>query len=102
MYQSFGISEDVIDLFNRCEKDCKEQFEEIDEACNYNSLKVLTAFHKNKVNEACFNSTTGYGYNDLGRETIENVFKEIASNFSGRDAISFGYYGRLNMTVPQK
>ena len=77
MYQSFGISEDVIDLFSRCEKDCKEQFEEIDEACNYNSLKVLTAFHKNKVNESCFNSTTGYGYNDLGRETIENVFKDI-------------------------
>ena len=77
MYQSFGISEDVIDLFNRCEKDCREQFEEIDEACNYNSLKVLTAFHKNKVNESCFNSTTGYGYNDLGRETIENVFKDI-------------------------
>jgi len=77
MYQSFGISEDVIDLFNRCEKDCKDKFSEIDEACNYNSLKVLTAFHKNKVSEACFNSTTGYGYNDLGRETIENIFKDI-------------------------
>ena len=77
MYQNFGISEEVVELFNKCELDCKDKFMEIDEACNYNSLKVLTAFHKNKVNESCFNSTTGYGYNDLGRETIENVFKEI-------------------------
>ena len=77
MYQNFGISEEVVELFNKCELDCKDKFIEIDEACNYNSLKVLTAFHKNKVNESCFNSTTGYGYNDLGRETIENVFKEI-------------------------
>ena len=77
MYQNFGISEEVVELFNKCELDCKDKFMEIDEACNYNSLKVLTAFHKNKVNEACFNSTTGYGYNDLGRETIENVFKDI-------------------------
>ena len=77
MYQNFGISEDVVELFNKCELDCKDKFLEIDDACNYNSLKVLTAFHKNKVNESCFNSTTGYGYNDLGREIIENVFKEI-------------------------
>ena len=77
MYQNFGISEEVVDLFNKCELECRDKFLEIDDACNYNSLKVLTAFHKNKVNEACFNSTTGYGYNDIGRETIENVFKDV-------------------------
>ncbi len=77
MYQLLGISEKVVELVNRCEKDCEEQFRQIDEACEYNSLKVLASFHKNKVSEACFNSTTGYGYNDLGRETIENIFKDV-------------------------
>lgn len=77
MYQGLGISSDVVNLTNKCEEECQEEFMKIDEACNFNSLKVLTAFHKNRVNEACFNSTTGYGYNDLGRETIENVFKDV-------------------------
>ena len=51
MYQNFGISEDVVELFNKCEMDCKDKFMEIDEACNYNSLKVLTAFGNIKPNK---------------------------------------------------
>ena len=74
---NFGISEKTQELIKRCEEDCKEEFKKIDEACDYNSLKVLSSFHKNKVSESCFNATTGYGYNDLGRETIENVFKDV-------------------------
>lgn len=77
MYNTLGISQKTVDLIDKCEKKCKEEFEKIDEACEYNSLKVLSSFHKNKVTESCFNSTTGYGYNDLGRETIENIFKDI-------------------------
>lgn len=77
MYQSLGISNEVIELVNRCEEECKEEFNKIEEACQYNSLKVLSSFHKNEVTESCFNSTTGYGYNDLGRETIENIFKDV-------------------------
>ena len=77
MYKTIGISNKAIDIVSKCEKKCKEEFNKIDEACNYNSLKVLAAFHKNKVTESCFNSTTGYGYNDFGREVIENVFKDI-------------------------
>ena len=77
MNNALGISEKTQELIKKCEIDCKEEFNKIDEACDYNSLKVLSSFHKNRVSEACFNSTTGYGYNDLGRETIENVFKDV-------------------------
>ena len=77
MYQGLGIGEDVVELVNKCEIDCLEEFAKIDEACSYNSLKVLTSFHKNKINESHFNSTTGYGYNDFGRDAIENVFKDV-------------------------
>lgn len=77
MYQEIGISKEVVDLVNRCEKDCLEEFSKIDEVATLNSLKVLTSFQKNQVTESCFNSTTGYGYNDLGREAIENIFKDV-------------------------
>ena len=77
MYNTLGISQKTVELIDKCEKKCREEFDKIDEACEYNSLKVLSSFHKNKVTESSFNSTTGYGYNDLGRETIENIFKEI-------------------------
>ncbi len=77
MYQGLGISNKVAEIVNRCEEECKEEFDKIEEACNYNSLKVLSSFHKNQVTESCFNSTTGYGYNDLGRDVIENIFKDI-------------------------
>ena len=77
MYQALGISEQTVELVNQCELDCLEQFLQIEEACEFNSLKVLSSFHKNQVTDSCFNATTGYGYNDLGRETIENIFKEV-------------------------
>ena len=77
MYQILGIKKDVIDLINKCENECLNEFAKIDERCFKNSLKVLSSFHKNRINESHFNSTTGYGYNDLGREAIENVFKDV-------------------------
>ena len=77
MYQELGISQNVVDIINRCEKECQEEFKKIDERCSINSLKVLNSFHKNNVSESCFNETTGYGYNDLGRDTIERVFSDI-------------------------
>ena len=77
MYKTLGINNETVELINKCELDCLEEFIKIDEACDYNSLKVLTSFHKNQVTESCFGSTTGYGYNDIGRETIENIFKDV-------------------------
>lgn len=77
MYNALGISDQTIELVSKCEEDCREEFSKIEEACEYNSLKVLTSFHKNQVTETCFQSTTGYGYNDFGREVIENIFKDV-------------------------
>lgn len=77
MYQELGICDDVVELVNRAEKDCLEEFMKIDENCMKNSLKVLSSFHKNRISESHFNSTTGYGYNDMGRDAIESVFKDV-------------------------
>ena len=57
--------------------DLKEVFKEIDERCTRNSLKVLSAFQNNRISDMHFGSTTGYGYNDIGRDTIEKVFAEV-------------------------
>ncbi len=86
MYKELGISDDVVELFKQAEEanDLKNEFNKIDELCDYNSLKVLNSFHKNEVSESCFNATTGYGYNDLGREKIEKIFADI---FGCEDAL---------------
>lgn len=77
MYEKLGINDNVVELINECEKDCYEEFKKIDELSNYNSLKVLSAFQNNEVTDMCFNQTTGYGYNDLGRDKIEEVFRDV-------------------------
>lgn len=71
------ISKEAIDLVNKEEKLLKKQFEKIDEIEQRNSLKVLNAFHNANISESHFNSTSGYGYDDLGREAIEKVFSEV-------------------------
>ena len=68
---------DIETIVDREECLVKDEFNLVDEICHFNSYKVLNAFKENKVSETDFNSTTGYGYNDKGRETIENVFKTI-------------------------
>ena len=77
MYRKLGISDDTAKLVDDCEKACLNEFSKIDEACTKNSLKVLASFQENEVTESCFNSTTGYGYNDLGREKIECIFRDV-------------------------
>lgn len=67
----------VIDLVNESEKEVREQFDKVEKICEKNSLKVLTAFQKNELAEVHFNETTGYGYDDFGRETIEKIYKDI-------------------------
>ena len=68
---------DIETIVNNEESLLTKEFNLVDEICYFNSYKVLNAFKENKVSETDFNSTTGYGYNDKGRETIENVFKDI-------------------------
>ena len=77
MYKQFGISDELLELSKKAELEVQEQFKKIEEVCEYNSLKVLSAFQKYNVSEMHFNSTTGYGYSDVGRDTIEKIFAEI-------------------------
>jgi cystathionine beta-lyase family protein involved in aluminum resistance len=77
MYDELGICEYSVELAKRAEENLKEEFKKIDEMCDYNSSKVLNAFHKNKVSDVHFGSTTGYGYNDIGREVIERVYADV-------------------------
>ena len=104
MYNNLGISEEVVDLVNKCEIDCFEEFAKIDEACSFNSLKVLASFNRNKVSEAHFVGTTGYGYNDLGRDVIEDIFKDVlgcedalvrGQFISGSHALTVCFFGLL-------
>ena len=67
----------VIDLVNDCEKEVRGEFDKVDKICEKNSMKVLTAFQKNELAEVHFNETTGYGYDDIGREIIEKIYKDI-------------------------
>ena len=77
MLEELGISKETIEFIEKEEDKVKEEFKKVDEICEQNSLKVLAGFHKNNVSEGVFNSTTGYGYNDLGRDTIEKVFAYV-------------------------
>ncbi len=77
MLEELGISRETLDFIKKEEKKIKKELEEIDNNCDINTLKVLSAFHKFNVSENAFNSTTGYGYNDYGRDIIEEVFAEV-------------------------
>lgn len=78
------MDEKIIKLVNDSEKELDEEFKKIDEVCEYNSLKVLNAFWNNKLSEAHFSQTTGYGYDDIGRDVIEKIYAEI---FGAEDAL---------------
>ena len=67
----------IKELVDKCEKDLVNEFNEVDRVCEINSKKVLDAFQKNKLSENHFNSTTGYGYNDIGRDVIEDIYCDI-------------------------
>lgn len=71
------ISNETVKLVQKLERELKEIYEKIDENCDINSVKVLSSFHKNHISEVHFNSTTGYGYGDIGREAIEKVFADV-------------------------
>ena len=84
MLEEFGISKKIEDLAKEVETEVRPQFEEIENRCLRNSLRVLKAFQNNKIADVHFNSTTGYGYGDIGRDTIEKVFAEV---FHTEDAL---------------
>jgi len=84
MYNKFGISNELIELSKKVEEKTKSNFELIDEIAEYNQAKVLHSMQKNQLSERHFNPTTGYGYNDDGREIIEKIYAE---SFGVEDAL---------------
>ena len=84
VYASMGVSSAVYDYGTEILSQLSERFAAIDEVAEYNQLKVLRAMQKNQVSEACLLGTTGYGYNDLGRDTLEAVYADV---FHTEDAL---------------
>ena len=104
MYNELGISEKIENLSNEVEEEIKEEFKKIENISTYNSLKVLKAFKDNNISEMHFNSTTGYGYGDIGRDTIEKVYSQIFKTedalvrnqfISGTHALTVALFGML-------
>ena len=77
MYTTLGISPEVVALSGSIEDQLKARFEEIDRNAEYNQLKVLHAMQKNRLQESHFAATTGYGYNDAGREALERIYADV-------------------------
>ena len=74
MYRELGISEKVCQFGKEIEKSLEDRFEQIDKVTEFNQLKVIRAMQESRVNEACFHYASGYGYNDQGRDTLEEVY----------------------------
>ena len=83
-YERMGINSDVLNISDEIINDLSQRFQKIDKIAEYNQLKVVSAFQKNKVAEEHFNTTTGYGYNDIGRDTLEKVYADV---FHTEDAL---------------
>ena len=84
LIKNFDIDEKVVDFCLETEKEIKDVFENIDSVAEINQYKVLRAMQKNKLSDTHFNSTTGYGYNDLGRDTLEQIYADV---FNAEDAL---------------
>ena len=84
IYRNMGISDTIYEYGETVLKSLEGRFAEIDARAEYNQLKVLKAMQDNQVSEACLLGTTGYGYNDMGRDTLEAVY---ASVFHTEDAL---------------
>ena len=104
MLEEFGISNEARDLVYKAEQELINEFKKVDYDSNINSLKVLNAFKQNHLSEIHLGSTTGYGYNDLGRDVIEHIFanvlgaeKAIVRNqfISGSHALNVTLFGLL-------
>ena len=84
LYEALGISQEVLDFCEEILYSLRERFEEFDRKAEYNQLKVLKAMQEEKVSDIHFNASCGYGYNDLGRDTLERVYARI---FHTEDAL---------------
>lgn len=71
------IKPEVYTMAERATAKVKEQFEKIDAVAEYNTRRVMEAFQDNRVSESCFAGTTGYGYDDLGRDTLDKIYAQL-------------------------
>lgn len=83
-YNELGICQEVLSFGTKIEEELKERFARIDEIAEANQLKVISAMQKNHVSADCFHFSSGYGYNDLGRDTLEQVYADC---FKGESAL---------------
>lgn len=83
-YESLGICKEVYEFGCRIEESLKERFLHLDETAEFNQIKVISAMQKKRVSAECFGTTSGYGYDDIGRDTLEAVYAEC---FHGEDAL---------------
>lgn len=104
MYENLGICKKVLDFGKKIEDSLKDRFQEIDENAEYNQMKVIKAMQDNRVSDIHFAATTGYGYNDLGRDTLEDVYASVFHTesalvrpnlISGTHALSIALSGNL-------
>lgn len=104
MYENLGISKKVLDFGKKIEDSLKDRFQGIDENAEYNQMKVIKAMQDNRVSDIHFAATTGYGYNDLGRDTLEDVYASVFHTesalvrpnlISGTHALSIALSGNL-------
>ena len=100
----FQIDARLLELAEQAERNCAACFAEIDRTARHNAAKVLSAFAENRVSESCFAGSTGYGYGDMGRETLDKVWAQVMGtedalvrhNFvSGTHALSVALFGVL-------
>ena len=83
------MNEDILIMSDRAEKRCTERFRQIDQTAQENTRRVLESFRSHRVSEACFSGTTGYGYDDLGRETLDKIYAELLGTESALVRIGF-------------
>ncbi len=76
MYAALGVSEEVFEYCERVLKELEGRFRAVDAVAEYNQAKVIAAMQKNRVGAACFAATTGYGYDDVGRDNLERVYAD--------------------------
>lgn len=102
--EEFGIDERVLDFCLKAEKSIEDKFADIDKISELNQYKVLRAMQKNHLSDTAFNGTTGYGYNDIGRDKLEDIYADVfnaeaalvrAQIISGTHALTIALAGNL-------
>jgi len=84
LIENFGVSPDVLNLIDQCEKEVEPQFNSIEEIAQLNQIKVMKAFADNRVSSEYFNPSSGYGTDDIGRDMLDKVYAQI---FESEDAL---------------